>query len=121
MSNQLTIKDGKFYRNGVEEKPEFGNREQINAIQKEVERQKRIEKGVPCDVDFEEISHYEMDITFPCMKCKRRVWRSIDTDTDKDYELAKADKETATCQSCKTKHELIHNQAKNEIVAILKT
>lgn len=30
--HKLTIKDGKFYRNGREEKAEFGNREQIQLL-----------------------------------------------------------------------------------------
>lgn len=67
MSN-IIIRDGKFYRGGVEVKPEFGNREQINALQAEL--RKSSEEKVEAKLIEQETTKYYATVKFTCPVCK---------------------------------------------------
>jgi hypothetical protein len=64
--SKLTYQNGKFYREGKEVPPEFGNPEQI-ALLKKIQFQ--MENGVPVSVEIEEYSEYEIWCSFKCPKC----------------------------------------------------
>lgn len=117
----ITIKNGQFIdESGKVVKPEFGNREHILAIKKEEIRLKDLEKGIPCEVDFNEVITYDMVVYFNCGKCQKRLYKDFEgLDSEDDRELKIADKKICICRDCKTEHRLVYNKADNEIRAVV--
>lgn len=67
MSNMI-IRDGKFYKGNVEVKPEFGNREQIQAL-RDAER-KASEERIEAKLIEQETITYYATVKFTCPVCK---------------------------------------------------
>jgi hypothetical protein len=64
--SKLTYQNGKFYREGKEVPPEFGNPEQIALLKK---IQSQMENGVEASIFIEDFSEYEIHCRFQCPKC----------------------------------------------------
>ena len=67
--SKLIIKDGKFYKDNVEIKPEFGNREQIQAL-RDAERRAN-ETRIEAKLIQEEKTFHYATIEFTCPDCKK--------------------------------------------------
>ena len=73
MKNELLIIAGKLMRNGIEEKPEFGNLEQIQALKEAEELLKELTTGLALDPEYEEITTYDAIFYFTCVCGKKRT------------------------------------------------
>jgi hypothetical protein len=95
-SSKLTLINGKFYKNGVEIKPVFGDLEQIKLLR--AAERKANEKKVSAKLIEEEINQYYALIKFICPICKQdnsitileddpSEWRIDNSDVD-DYDIS---------------------------------
>jgi hypothetical protein len=66
--SKIVIRDGKFYKGNVEVKPEFGNREQIQAL-RDAER-KASEERIEAKLIEQETITYYATVKFTCPVCK---------------------------------------------------
>jgi len=88
MSNMI-IRDGKFYKNNVEVKPEFGNMEQIRAI-REAER-KASEKRIEAKIIQEEKTYHYATIEFTCPDCQKYNRVEVFEDDPSDWIIHNVD------------------------------
>lgn len=100
----LILKDGKFYRDGVFEPLEFGNKDQIKIIRDSLRLANQLlTTGVPVDVEFESVITAKVE--FRC-QCGQLVWFEREVDYDEDYKNLYG--VTSSCLKCKTKY-ILHN------------
>lgn len=101
MSN-LIIKDGKFYKNGVEIKPEFGNREQIQAL-RDAER-KANETKIEAKIIQEEKTYHYATIEFTCPNCEKNNRVEVFEDDPSDWFIDNSDVDNIdiSCPHCDT-------------------
>ncbi len=99
----LILKDGKFYRNGIEEPIEIGNREQIDLLKKqELLINQLTNDGVDCDIDEEEIIIYTISIKCICGR-KNTIEYEKSSFYDPDLNEFAVDK-LIKCRSCKKEY-----------------
>jgi hypothetical protein len=72
---ELIIKNGKFYRNGIEERPECGNIEQINCLKETNKRNDEAEQGLKVGTDYE--THTIASACFICV-CGKKLFYEIE-------------------------------------------
>lgn len=96
----IIIKDGKFYKDGKEIKPSFGDLEQIRAL-REAER-KANEKKTPAKLIEKEVKAYYACIEFTCPICKEK--NSVDIFDDEpqecDIDNSDVDEFDVSCTQC---------------------
>jgi transcription elongation factor Elf1 len=99
MSN-IFIRDGKFYKDGVEVKPEFGNLEQIRALQAELRRAN--EKKIEAKLYQEEVSQYYASVKFTCPSCKNENHVDVLEDDPLDMHVDNSDVDgyDISCNHC---------------------
>jgi hypothetical protein len=95
-SPSLIISGGKFYRNGIEEKPEFGNAEQIKCLREYERLMDEIEAGIPLTPDFD--IQVTADVTFKCA-CGKVLHKSCEASAEDDIECF--ENESVTCSQCR--------------------
>lgn len=99
MNGELQIINGKLMRDGLEVKPEFGNREQIALIRKHEEL---MERGwVMADVVNTTRTMYVASIDYTCLECG--TYQSCEfPDEQEDWEWNGDDfnNDTIVCESC---------------------
>ena len=102
---EVTLKNGKFYRNGVEEPAKFGDLAQIQALKKANEkRQDPIAKLLN-----EETTTYCAKILFECLKCgEENKYDTGEQQEDWEFEPEDMDGEIVKCTKCKAQFELIY-------------
>ncbi len=99
MSN-IFIRDGKFYKDGVEVKPEFGNLEQIRALQAELRRANA--KKIEAKLYQEEVSQYYASVKFTCPSCKNENHVDVLEDDPLDMHVDNSDVDgyDISCNHC---------------------
>lgn len=118
--SKLTLSGGKFYRDGKEVPPVFGDTEQI-ALLKEREKDFEVLQetgGIQVDIDREEVISINLTTTFICLcgnKLKIRI-DDLDEYCDEEEELSGQSKK---CHQCQRKYELFYNDPEGEIMAKL--
>lgn len=97
----IEIRDGKFYKDGVEVKPSFGDMEQIRAL-KEAER-KANEKKVDAKLFSEEITTYYAVVKFKCPSCKHENTVDLLDDDPSEWNIDNDDVDQleCSCDSCR--------------------
>jgi len=79
---KLTIVDGKFYKGGIAIPVEFGNKEQIDVLNKAAKIAEAFKKGgLAVEVDYLPETTYEATVSFQCICSK---YLSFYTETDSD-------------------------------------
>jgi len=83
-TGKLIIANGKFIRNGVEEKPEHGNAEQIYVLRKHERIMEQFENGIEVKPSYDHI--ITASVSFTC-QCGIRLYHEIDEleEEDVDY------------------------------------
>ena len=101
---ELKIVNGKFVRDGVEVKPEFGNREQIVLIRKTEEE---MERGwVIADIVNVTRTMYKASIDYVCLECGcDQSYEFDDEQEDWEWDGPNFNKETIECESCGAEYE----------------
>jgi hypothetical protein len=103
---ELTIKNGKFYRDGEVVKPEFGNKEQIALME---QWRKELEKGILVTPKIEEKTIYNLSVSWECL-----CGRLNETTYHEQYEDWEPDNDDikdfigdeVCCESCDKEYEL---------------
>jgi transcription elongation factor Elf1 len=105
IGSKLELINGKFYRNGVEVKPAFGDWEQIKLL-KEAER-KANEKKVSAKLIREEIYQYYAVIAFTCPICKKENTVNMFEDEPSDWPIDNSDVDSydVSCENIDCQHE----------------
>lgn len=101
---ELKIINGKFMRDGVEVKPEFGNREQIALIRK---MEEEMERGVViADVVNVTRTMYKASIDYKCLECgDDQSYEFDDEQEDWEWDGPDFNKATIECDNCDTQYE----------------
>ncbi len=108
----LTIIDGKFIRDGVEEKPEFGNKEQILAMKIHAPTLALLNSGkMPFEYDVE--TKYTLNGDFKCV-CGTKIFIEVEDD-DEDDIVSEVAGMTKSCHKCKKKY-IIQKDEDDELV-----
>lgn len=103
---KLTLKNGKFYRDGKVVKPEFGNKEQIALME---EWRKELEKGILVTTDvYLKMIHY-LSISWECL-CGRVNETSYHEQFEDGYpnedDIKSSIGDYVCCESCDKEYEL---------------
>lgn len=103
---ELTLKNGKFYRDGEVVKPEFGNKEQIALME---QWRKELEKGLLVTPNIEEKTIYNLSVSWECL-CGR-VNETKDYNEYEDWEPDDDDikdliGDEVCCENCGKEYEL---------------
>lgn len=77
----LTIKDGKFYRDGVIEAPEHGNIDQIK-LMNDILRERELLKTDGVEVDVEVIEVFKCHVSYKCACGRSVAFKEIETDDE---------------------------------------
>ena len=107
----IEIKNGKFYRNGIEVKPTFGDWEQINALNKAMDVLKS--GKVDAIVDSDEIVRYNPFIKFICPKCNEENKIYLDEEVEEDPDAHSVEGEVIECETCSLEFEVMECKTKN--------
>lgn len=107
------IVDGHLYKDGVKERLEFGNVEQIKFINY---INKLSKDGLPLDVDIEK--EITINANFKCVCQNHHFWISIGGDDYSDE--SELIGEQVICPKCKTKYEVSENEYMDIVVLIKK-
>lgn len=122
MSN-LIIRDGKFYRGNVEVKPEFGNREQINALKEAL--RKANESKVEAKLIQEETIAYYASVRFTCPICEKYNEVYVLEDDPSEYCIDASDVEhcniSCTNLKCNTEFTIESDKTKKGNMSIVLT
>ena len=102
--SELKIIDGKFYRDGVEVKPEFGNREQIKLLQ-DIEKLKN-DKAILAVIDSEEITLYKPSLRFKCPSCNKNNFQDDYDPEEYEVECDFFEHDTINCDHCTAEFEV---------------
>jgi len=103
----------KLYKDGVEVKLEFGNREQIEFLRKEEYRISNIEEN-EIELHIDIVEKYECDASFKC-KCGKYIYIGLEADSEEDiYEDIVG---TNKICKCGLKYEVVTN-GYNDIVVV---
>ncbi len=116
---KISIIEGKFYKDGIEIKPEFGNIEQIQAL-KAAER-KSNELEVEAKLIEKEIIQYYACIEFICPICKTKNSIDIDEDNPSEYCIDNSDVNgyDVTCTNIKCNTEFTIEAVKKSNMGII--
>jgi hypothetical protein len=103
---ELTLKNGKFYRDGEVVKPEFGNKEQIALME---QWRKELEKGLLVRPHIEEKTIYNLSVSWECLCGVVNITKDFE-----DYENWEPDDDDikdfigdeVCCESCDKEYEL---------------
>ncbi|MDD5013569.1 MAG: hypothetical protein PHW73_00520 [Atribacterota bacterium] len=110
----LIISNGKFYRDGIEEKPEIGNLEQIKVLREYERKMDSLQGGMEVHVD------YEVEITasasFTC-KCSKKLHLSCAAGAEEDVDCFAERK--ITCPQCKTSYKFFINDDGNLLAKMI--
>lgn len=102
---EVVIKNGKFYRNGIEEPAKFGDIAQINALKKANEKR----QSAAAELLNEELTTYLAKILFECPKCgQENKYDTGEQQEDWEFEPEDMDGEIVKCTKCKAHFELIY-------------
>lgn len=102
---EVVIKNGKFYRNGVEEPAKFGDPAQILALKKANEKR---ENPVAKLLNDETTTYYAR-ILFECPKCgEENKYDTGEQQEDLEFDEIDMDGEIVKCKKCKAVFELIY-------------
>lgn len=117
-ASKLSLKDGKFYREGKPVPLEFGNWEQIKLIKEKQERLAAINgEGMPIEVWVDEVVTYTAKTDFRCIKCDKFVY----VDDEISDEFAKDDLlGIHSCWHCRQKYEILKNDEGEFVVKVKK-
>jgi hypothetical protein len=105
----LKLVNGKFYRDGVEVKPEIGNPEMIKLLQRENDKKaKQNAKGIEGKFRSEDITYYTHHVNFTC-ECG--TFNDIDLDNG-DFEEWEShprdyDDVQIECERCENVYEIV--------------
>lgn len=113
---ELIIKNGRFYRNGIEERPEIGNIEQINCLKETNRKNEEAEKGIEVDTDYECITTGTAE--FRCV-CGEKVYYEVEfegTPDDDDCFVGKV----KSCKVCGRRYEFEFDADYNLIAKMTK-
>ena len=104
-SSKLTLINGKFYKNGVEIKPVFGDLEQIKLLR--AAERKANEKKVSAKLIEEEINQYYALIKFICPICKQDNSITILEDDPSEWNIDNSDVDDydISCKNMDCQHE----------------
>lgn len=108
----IEIRDGKFYKDGIEVKPSFGDMEQIRAL-KEAER-KANEKKVDAKLFSEEITSYYALVKFKCPSCKHENSVDLLDDEPSEWHIDKDDVDQLECSCSKCDLDFTINADKSD-------
>ena len=92
----IEIRDGKFYKDGVEVKPTFGDTEQIRVL-KEAERKAK-EKKVDAKLISEEVATYYAVVKFKCPSCKYENSVDLLDDDPSEWDIDNSDVDQLECE-----------------------
>lgn len=114
----LEIKNGKFYRDGLVEPIQFGNRDQIKLMQQHLkDYEELIGDGVLIDYEIEEITTYKATMDYKCSCGKYVSFREEDLDDENDTPDFVG--ESASCR-CGRKYEIAKNEDKDLVIKLIK-
>ena len=104
-SSKLTLINGKFYKNGVEIKPVFGDLEQIKFLR--AAERKANEKKVSAKLIEEAINQYYALIKFICPICKQDNSITIFEDDPSEWNIDNSDVDDydISCKNRDCQHE----------------
>lgn len=117
--NILTLRDGKFWRNGQIEPPEIGNTEQIELLKKQYSYFEKLkESGLELSYDIE--ITYTAHSQFNC-QCGKQIFLESDSHgaTDRQAADALSHREEKTCRNCDANY-LIYIEGEKNGKPILK-
>ena len=121
MDMTLKLIDGKFFRNGEEVKPEFGNRVQIALLEKAKKLQD--EKTVVGVISSTETTTYQPIVKFTCPFCQTlNTVDDFDTVEDFEPDCSDVDDCEIDCIKCGAEFETIKDKdlKRNEIKIVCK-
>lgn len=104
----MKLIDGKFFENGVEVKPEFGNKSQIELIQKHERLNEQFKTGLEVFPEFTTVVNARLDFT--CI-CGHEIYSHMEgLDEFEGDEVF--NKQTESCHKCNRKYifEFINGQ-----------
>jgi hypothetical protein len=93
----VVVKDGKFYRDGVEEPAKFGDKDQIEALKKA----NKIKEAPTAKLVNHETVTYTAVVCFTCPECMHENRDEWDTQEDFEFDEEDLDGENLTCCRCK--------------------
>ena len=107
----IIIRDGKFYKGNEEVKPEFGNKEQIKALQEALKKANMTK----CDAKLSEgeISQYYPIIKFKCPFCEQYNIHEFQDEVG-EYHIDNSDVEEMEIECSKCKQDFVVNADKTE-------
>lgn len=98
----LIIKDGKFFKDGVEQPVEIGNPEQIALLKRyEAIAESLNNEGLEVDIDQEEVIRYTLTAKCICGKNMQTEYEKEPYDTDVEEAM---DKTKMKCRTCERKY-----------------
>jgi len=110
---KLIIKNGKFYRGDIEEKPEIGNLEQIKLIREYEKRGDLLKEGLIIKPTF--TKEITANIYFQCV-CGTYLFINSDCDCEDDIECLIGEK--TTCYNCHKRYKVDINNFNELFVKI---
>ena len=116
----LKLINGKFYRDGVEVKPEIGNPEMIKLLQRENEKQaKKKAKGIEGTFRSEEITTYTHHVKFTC-ECGHFNDIDIDDGDAGEWESHPRDYDEVQieCYRCEKVYEIVSQEDRRKVKLI---
>lgn len=98
----VLIKNGKFYRDGVEEPAKFGDTDQIKALKKANE----MKENPIAELSNYETTTYTATIRYTCPNCMHFNVDEIDEQEDWEFDTEDMDGRQVVCVECKHVYEL---------------
>jgi hypothetical protein len=95
----MELRNGKFFKDGVEIKPEIGNLEQIRLLKKVAEQMEG--DTIPAKLINEVVTTYYPKIVYDCPFCNCEKEYDFDDETDEfQYNSSEVDGWDLTCSGC---------------------
>jgi redox-regulated HSP33 family molecular chaperone len=111
----MKLIEGKFFENGIEIKPEFGNKEQIALIQSHERLAIELKNGLVVDPEFTVVTN--ASLRFNCL-CGKEIYSSLrDLDEFETDEAFIGQREK--CSKCNRKYEFSKSEDGDLIVKLL--
>jgi hypothetical protein len=101
----VVVKNGKFYRNGVEELAKFGDPDQIKALK----IANAMKENPTAELSNYETVTYSATIRFTCPNCMHFNICEIDEREDWEFDTDDMDGRQVVCVECKHVYELKDN------------
>lgn len=102
--NKLYIRHGKFFRDGVEERPEIGNVEQIDCLRKHERFMETMKEGVSIEAEADIDEEYVWVVWFKCF-CGNYLHKKIGI-SDHKTEIDLFDGTYLFCKICSQRYKI---------------